>query len=73
MKGDTLSFSEQSLEYKLSQISAKVVRATEISLSAKRLCDASNTLLMDAQIEIADLYESLSDILQSSNGDDTLY
>lgn len=62
-KAGAVPFAEKNIEHKLSQIGAKVMRAAELSLSAKKLCDASNALLSDAQVGIADLYESLGDIL----------
>ena len=50
------SFPEKHIEAKLSRIGAKVVEATEKSFSATKL-------LQDAQLEIADLYETLADVL----------
>lgn len=49
-------YGEKHIEAKLSGIGAKVVKATEMTHSA-------NKLLLDAQTEIADLYESLGDVL----------
>lgn len=62
-----LSFPEKLIERKLSEIGAKVVKATEMSYSAKQLCENSQHLLLDAQTEIADLYESLADVLKQPN------
>ena len=61
----SVAFSEKHIEAKLSQIGAKVVKATEMIFSAKKLCEDSNKILMDAQTEIADLYESLGDVLKT--------
>lgn len=47
------------IESKLSEIGAKVVKATENAFTAKKLCDETNQLLMEAQTEIASLYETL--------------
>ena len=62
-----ISFPEKHIESKLSNIGAKVVKATEMSFSAKRLCEDSNKILLDVQTEIADLYESLGDVLKTSD------
>ena len=53
------------IKQRLSEIGAKVVRATEMSFSAKQLCDVSNRILMDEQTEIAELYECLADIVKT--------
>lgn len=58
-----IPYAEKHIEAKLSTIGAKVVKATEKSFTAKKLCEESNQLLMDVQTEIADLYESLGDVL----------
>lgn len=58
-----IPYAEKHIEAKLSGIGAKVVTATEKSFAAKKLCEESNRLLMDVQTEIADLYESLGDVL----------
>lgn len=58
-----IPYAEKNIEARLSGIGAKVVKATEHSFTAKKLCEESNRLLMDAQTEIADLYESLGDVL----------
>lgn len=60
---EKISYGEKHIESKLSGIGAKVVTATEKSFAAKKLCEESNRLLMDVQTEIADLYESLGDVL----------
>lgn len=57
-----LDYSEKYIESKLSSIGAKVVKATEMSF-------ASANLLKDAQMEIADLYETLGDVLAKPNGE----
>ena len=62
-----MPFSEKYIEVKLSGIGAKVVTATEKSFTAKKLCEESNQLLMDVQTEIADLYESLGDMLAAQS------
>ena len=51
-----IPYAEKHIESKLSSIGAKVIKATEMSHSATKL-------LQDAQLEIADLYESLGDVL----------
>ena len=53
---DQIPYADKHIEAKLSTIGAKVVKATEMSFSATKL-------LQDAQLEIADLYESLGDVL----------
>ena len=55
--------SEKHIEKTLSKIGAKVVKATEKSFEAKKLCEDTNILLMDVQTEIADLYERLDTLL----------
>ena len=68
-----IPYAEKHIEAKLSGIGAKVVTATEKSFAAKKLCEESNRLLMDVQTEIADLYESLGDVLagpSEGNGQD---
>lgn len=62
-----MPFSEKYIEAKLSGIGAKVITATEKSFTAKKLCEESSQLLMDVQTEIADLYESLGDVLAAPN------
>lgn len=57
---DTVSYAEKHIEDKLSHIGAKVVEATEKSFSATKL-------LQDVQTEIADLYETLGDVLVKRN------
>ena len=58
-----IPYGEKHIENKLSNIGAKVAKASEMSFSAKKLCEDSSKLLMDAQTEIADLYELLEDVL----------
>lgn len=58
-----MPFADRHIEAKLSSIGAKVVKASENSATAQKLCEESNQLLIDAQTEIADLYESLGDVL----------
>lgn len=62
-----IPYAEKHIEAKLSGIGAKVVTATEKSFAAKKLCEESNRLLMDVQTEIADLYESLGDVLAAQS------
>ncbi|MDL2254016.1 hypothetical protein LJC49_08125 [Ruminococcaceae bacterium OttesenSCG-928-I18] len=62
-----IPYGERHIETKLSRIGAKVVKATEMSTSAKKLCAESHELLLDAQVEIAELYESLTDILEKED------
>ena len=61
-------YSEKHIEAKLSSVGAKVVRAAEMTFEATKLCRDSNQLLLDAQTEIADLYESLGDVLGKQTG-----
>lgn len=51
-----INYSEKHIEAKLSAIGAKVVKASDMTSLA-------NALLLDVQSEIANLYESLGDIL----------
>lgn len=62
MKKNTL-YSQIYVEKRLSAIGAKVVKATERSYKAQKLCEESSQLLRDAQTEIADLYETLGDFI----------
>lgn len=56
MDKTSIRYSEKQIKKVLSSVGAKVVKAVENSYAATKL-------LQDAQSEIADLYESLGDIL----------
>lgn len=49
--------SEKHIEKVLSRAGARIAEATEKALTANELCKDSGRLLMDAQSDIAELYE----------------
>ena len=57
------------IENRLSRMGAKVVKATEMSFSAKKLCEEANKTLLEVQTEVADLYEMFDNILENPKGD----
>ena len=59
--GKGLSFHQKAVEEKLSQIGAKIAKATEYSEKAANLCVDSQSILMLAQDELSELYMSLED------------
>lgn len=65
MKNQT-SYGEKHIEARLSKIGAKIESANKCSRRAQELCEDSRKILMDAQTEIAELYESLGDVLKIS-------
>lgn len=54
MENKQIPFAERRIEIALSEIGAKVVKATEMAWSATKM-------LQEVQTDIADLYESLGD------------
>ncbi len=61
-----IPYSQKYIERRLSIIGAKVVKATERSYKAQKLCGESSQLLRNAQTEIADLYEALDELVAAT-------
>lgn len=60
-----IPFGMKVVEKTLSNIGSKVVKVTEHSYKAQKLCEESSQLLRDVQTEIADLYEILGELIQA--------
>ena len=64
LEGKNIPYAERSIESRLSQIGAKVARATESLRRARAQGEDADRLLLEVQRGVADLYEMLGDVLQ---------
>ncbi len=62
--GELVFFQGRNIEEWLSQIGAQIAKATEYSERAANLCVDSQSILIQAQGELSELYISLEELLR---------
>lgn len=58
---DKAVYSKKEMESKWKEIAYKMVKATELSFSAKSMCEESNRMLFEVQTDILELHLLLNE------------